>query len=89
MYIPENCFPYDATFAEAEDFCRSMALRLCRADEINAGNCCSKGCWFDRHYTWFGNTSIPQGNFQNQNCETTYVKRLKQHKTYRLDSKMP
>ena len=65
MYIPENCFPYDATFAEAEDFCRSMALRLCRADEINAGNCCSKGCWFDRHYTWFGNTSIPQGNFQN------------------------
>ena len=47
-----DCFPYDATHAEAEAICESEARRLCRLDEIVAGNCCDKGCGFNRNYGW-------------------------------------
>ena len=51
-----DCFPYNATFAEAENLCLSMGLQLCRSDQINSGNCCGIGCQFDRHYTWVNNS---------------------------------
>ena len=50
------CFPYNATFAEAEDLCMSIGRRLCRSDEINSGNCCGTGCKFDKQYTWVDNS---------------------------------
>ena len=69
----EVCFPYNATFAEAEDLCGSMGMRLCRSDEINSGNCCGKGCQFDRQYTWVNNSKyilncnsdIKEGSFES------------------------
>ena len=51
-----DCFPYDATFSEAEEICSALGLRMCRSDEINSGNCCGVGCSFDRHYTWVNNS---------------------------------
>ena len=51
-----GCFPYNATFTEAELFCHMLGRRLCRSDEINNGNCCGTGCQFDRQYTWVNNS---------------------------------
>ena len=51
-----GCYPYNATFSEANVICEDEGLRLCRSDEILNGNCCGTGCWFSVHYTWVDNS---------------------------------
>ena len=51
-----DCYPFNATFSEANVICEDEGLRLCRSDEILNGNCCQTGCSFSYHYGWVDNS---------------------------------